>query len=343
MGIHVSSRLHSIDALRGIAALAVAWFHLTNSYPSGPVRWSGSYGWLGVEMFFVISGFVIPYSLYGADYRVEQFPRFMLRRFLRIEPPYVVSILCVIVLGYLSAAAPGFHGAPPQYSFWQIVAHLFYLVPFTHFSWVNVVYWSLFFEFLFYVSVGLAFPLIVHASATAVVATFAAILWACSYFTDPPFVILLFLIGIAGFRRHVDIDSQPVFYITTFGVVAALSFFGHAEMGFVGAATIFVILMVELPRYKFLHFLGAISYSLYLLHVPIGGRVINLGMRLGGGEIFYLALSFTALIVCVIAAAAYWRLVESPAHQIAKSVSLRAPITEWSINENYQQPTDRRN
>ncbi|MGB5084526.1 MAG: acyltransferase family protein [Methylocystis silviterrae] len=166
---------------------------------------------------FVISGFVIPYSLYGADYRVAQFPRFMLRRFLRIEPPYLVSILLAVMLWHMSAAAPGFHGLPPQYSFWQIVAHLFYMVPFTNFGWLNVVYWSLFFEFLFYISVGLAFPLIARQSIAAIVALFAAILWGCSYFTEPPAIILLFLIGIAGFRRHVEIDSQPVFYATILG------------------------------------------------------------------------------------------------------------------------------
>ncbi|MGB5085361.1 MAG: hypothetical protein WBO09_12275 [Methylocystis silviterrae] len=105
-----------------------------------------------------------------------------------------------------------------------------------------------------------------------------------------------------------------------------LYFFGHVEMALVGAAAILVILFVELPRYRMLHFLGAISYSLYLLHVPIGGRVVNLGQRFGGGEIFYLVLSLTALFVCILAAATYWRFIESPAHRLAKTISLKAPV-----------------
>ena len=58
------SRLEGIDQLRGLAALSVAWFHLTNQYDDW-VALSGSRGWLGVEAFFVISGFVIPLSLAG--------------------------------------------------------------------------------------------------------------------------------------------------------------------------------------------------------------------------------------------------------------------------------------
>jgi hypothetical protein len=57
-------RVLSVEGLRGIASLSVAWFHLTNTYQWGIVRASGSWCWLGVEAFFVIFGFVIPYALW---------------------------------------------------------------------------------------------------------------------------------------------------------------------------------------------------------------------------------------------------------------------------------------
>ena len=64
------------DHLRGMAALAVCLFHFTCGNPeflspSDPIRGVGSFGWLGVEAFFVISGFVIPYSLYLRSYRLR--------------------------------------------------------------------------------------------------------------------------------------------------------------------------------------------------------------------------------------------------------------------------------
>src|SRR5215210_4781626 len=68
-------RIHGLDFLRGVASLAVCWFHLTSFTYATPDGWfysalrrTGTYGWLGVEVFFVISGFVIPYSLHRAKY-----------------------------------------------------------------------------------------------------------------------------------------------------------------------------------------------------------------------------------------------------------------------------------
>src|ERR1035441_2897196 len=68
------------------------WYHCTVG--SGVIHdgWlyrSGKYGWLGVEIFFVISGFIIPYSLYKAGYRVSDFTRFLLKRIARLDPPYL--------------------------------------------------------------------------------------------------------------------------------------------------------------------------------------------------------------------------------------------------------------
>src|SRR5689334_14543570 len=90
-------RISTVDSLRGIASLAVCWFHLTNGNPSfltgGPLKSSGTYGWLGVEMFFVISGFVIPYSLHKAGYDLKSFGTFVAKRIIRLDPPYLVSIV----------------------------------------------------------------------------------------------------------------------------------------------------------------------------------------------------------------------------------------------------------
>ena len=58
-----SERLHEIDALRGIAALMVVLFHYTTRFGTryGPIEypgWGVPWGWLGVNLFFMISGFV---------------------------------------------------------------------------------------------------------------------------------------------------------------------------------------------------------------------------------------------------------------------------------------------
>jgi peptidoglycan/LPS O-acetylase OafA/YrhL len=150
-----------VEIMRGLSALAVAWFHLTNGYNWDWVRDSGTYGWLGVDAFFAISGFVVPYSIHKRfpAYSLRDFPRFVARRTLRLEPPYIASILRVIALWNASAAVPTFPGGAPKFSVPQVAAHLFYAGPPTEYSWLQPVYRTLAYEFVFYLLIGAVFPL----------------------------------------------------------------------------------------------------------------------------------------------------------------------------------------
>ena len=89
------SRVESVDCLRGIAVGMVVLMHLFVGANSGlkggqiiePVL---RYGWLGVDVFFVISGFIIPFSLHRSGYQIGQFGRFLLKRIIRLDPPYLL-------------------------------------------------------------------------------------------------------------------------------------------------------------------------------------------------------------------------------------------------------------
>lgn len=62
------SRLGTVDALRCVAGTLVLWFHLTHNSRNSLIRESGSIGWVGVEVFFVVSGFIIPYAMHRTAY-----------------------------------------------------------------------------------------------------------------------------------------------------------------------------------------------------------------------------------------------------------------------------------
>src|SRR5438876_135397 len=112
-----TNRVEVLGPLRGIAALAVTWYHLTGSpqVTTGWLRQGGTFGFHGVEAFFVISGFVIPYSMYCGGYRPRlDFLRFFAKRLVRLEPPYLASIVFVLALSYLSALRPG--AALPEFT-----------------------------------------------------------------------------------------------------------------------------------------------------------------------------------------------------------------------------------
>src|SRR5215471_12732327 len=134
-----SVRNTTVDTLRGLASLAVCWFHLTNGNPTflanGILKSSGAYGWLGVEVFFVISGFVIPYSLYKGRYRISDIGRFICKRIIRLDPPYLVTIVLIIILAFVSAHLPGYRGGPFQIGAIQLILHLGYLNVFFGYPW----------------------------------------------------------------------------------------------------------------------------------------------------------------------------------------------------------------
>jgi Acyltransferase family len=102
-------RLESIQIMRGIAATMVMIHHFTYANPGFAASFPAFTALfqnfsLGVWMFFVISGFVIPYAMYSIDYRIstDAWP-FFLRRLVRLEPTYIVSVLVAFALTFAAA------------------------------------------------------------------------------------------------------------------------------------------------------------------------------------------------------------------------------------------------
>jgi formate-dependent nitrite reductase membrane component NrfD len=82
VGSAADNRIAVLNPLRGVAALGVMWFHFTRPSELLPpqthsfydmVTVSGSWGWMGVKIFFVISGFILPYSMFHARYQIRNF------------------------------------------------------------------------------------------------------------------------------------------------------------------------------------------------------------------------------------------------------------------------------
>ncbi len=307
-----------VDAMRGLAALSVAWFHLTNQYPTGWANVSGQYGWLGVEVFFVISGFIIPYSISLTEPGLRNASTFLVKRMVRLEPPFVASVLLVVILWYASSLAPGFRGSAPQISSLQVASHLLYLVPLTPYDWLQPVYWTLAYEFVFYLCVALMFPLVGAKTQASSWLLFSAAICAASLAGLIPGLALLFVIGVSAYRRVVLGESWILAGVAMGSAAASMTLLGLLLPALVGLAGALVIILGQnlrlssTPIANALLGLGAISYSLYLVHVPIGGRVVNLGRRFVEGSLQEFALSLFALAVTLAAAIAFWKVIEKP-------------------------------
>jgi peptidoglycan/LPS O-acetylase OafA/YrhL len=113
---------------------------------------------------FVISGFVIPYAMYSASYRITDgaWP-FLLRRIVRLEPAYIVSLFLAFVLAYAVARTPGYRG-PPEPSLKDFLLQFVYLAPWFDVPWLDDVAWTLAIEFQFYLFMLIA-PLLLSKPA----------------------------------------------------------------------------------------------------------------------------------------------------------------------------------
>ena len=87
-------RIKELDGLRGIAVLAVISEHYLAWLPQVGAR----YGWLGVDLFFVLSGFLITGILLELREKKHYFGVFYARRALRIFPPYYLAILVYLAI-----------------------------------------------------------------------------------------------------------------------------------------------------------------------------------------------------------------------------------------------------
>ncbi len=166
-------RIDELTGLRGAASLAVVLVHarlhydiagahrsirtpgLENEWLRLPLVWS----WLGVDVFFVLSGFLLGGPLVAAGRRTSGFLRdYATRRMLRIWPPYLVALALTLPL----AGAISSLRVDPTLPLWHSgLSHAVYLhgwLP-THQLDINGVYWSLVLEEQFY----LVLPLIAVA------------------------------------------------------------------------------------------------------------------------------------------------------------------------------------
>jgi peptidoglycan/LPS O-acetylase OafA/YrhL len=136
------ARVPALDLLRLVAVLLVAAFHFGLQGPAGLVAVPGvesiaRYGFMGVPIFFVISGFVIAYSAEG-----RTATSFAIARISRIYPTFLLCMTLTFLAVY-------FFGAPHfQANFTQWAANLAIVAP-GH-TYIDSAYWSLAVEAVFY-------------------------------------------------------------------------------------------------------------------------------------------------------------------------------------------------
>ncbi|MET9609062.1 acyltransferase [Streptomyces sp. NPDC006512] len=139
-------RLRVLDGLRIVAAVVVLLHHYTREAVWGRdafgwLTMAGRYGWIGVELFFMISGFVICMSAWG-----RPLGSYLRSRVIRLGPGYWFCVL--VTMGVLLAVGKPFGGAGPGLS--QILTNLTMFQFPLHSQPLDMSYWTLWSELRFY-------------------------------------------------------------------------------------------------------------------------------------------------------------------------------------------------
>jgi peptidoglycan/LPS O-acetylase OafA/YrhL len=313
-------RLQGVEYTRGVAAFMVMWFHFTYLLPDGVLRASGLYGYLGVEAFFVISGFIIPYSMDLRHYRLgrDSFA-FIGRRIVRLEPPYVVSVLLILCVPYLAGLTPWFDGGMTAHDAYRATLHLFYLVPWVGEDWFSTVYWSLAIEFQYYFLVLAAAPFLLHRKSLWPQRAFFLIVMAAGYGSGESRLVFMYLPVFGfGFLQFLFMRrGMALWECASWAAAFAAVTFTQDGTWMIGAVIALVALNAPWPvRCAPLLFLGTISYSVYLLHGAIGFSIASILARVA--EIPPTLELFVQIAATLALATAFWWLIERPSTLLSK-------------------------
>jgi peptidoglycan/LPS O-acetylase OafA/YrhL len=264
-------KLPGLQISRAVAALSIVYFHswtVLDRFPKGsahPIPWLADYGWLGVDLFFAISGYVICLVISKPDFSPISF---FIRRVFRLYPLWLTT------LTLFAALALAWRGLLPK----ETAGFFFYsatLLPTDGFPFYDIG-WSLQHEMLFYFLCCIIVPwfgiwgLVLFLTASTVAFYTLNLPW---YLAQPAQYHAEFLAGILAFRavpRMRVIGSIPLFVAGGTLLVYFVYFWGGRY--FVPISLFLLISAFAIARpadniaTRAAVSLGDASYSIYLIH-----------------------------------------------------------------------------
>lgn len=334
------NRILWLDLLRGVAILMVLLFHFTVRYPQkylghvpeGVAPFSVGFGWTGVHLFFMISGFIIYHTIQNKKGPLD----FLTARLSRLVPPYWAAIALIIVLEYAHSAV---FSEPNRNAVQDVLYNLVMLPDIFHKRFLDGAFWSLYVEIKFYVFFAILWSLFDMRRKLYFYLSFLAILLlaAVHFFVlkfplgDNFYYFLIFWAGIAAYKvMREDLSIWEFLVIIALTSAGTLGVYKDGNELLIGIPVFSLLFLVaERAERRFPAFikllspcayLGRVSYSCYLLHQPVG--YILLG-ALAAASFGYGPALALASASCVIVALAGFTFVERLDKPIAKRIMAR--------------------
>lgn len=315
-------RYKELDSLRGFAAVFVVLFHLTTHTPySNPII---ELGVTGVDLFFIISGFVIFMSINS----IKTAKEFIVNRFAKLFPTYwfAVTFTSLLIIIYTIYKGNEIHLALKYLTNMTMFQHYF------HTGNIDGTYWTMIIEMVFYIFIIILFQLKLLEKIIPISLVFLGVIVVWDYYIEShsPFIYSalryicpllnhypLFFAGILFYKISTSTTSKTNFYfllllcvplqiilynnggsahnyITQLNYAIMLVFYFIVFTLFVNNKLTFIINQPAL-------FMGKISYALYLIHQHLCIDFIIPGL-MHKLNLHYLLAALVAFIVSIVLA-----------------------------------------
>ncbi|NOS80994.1 MAG: acyltransferase [Nitrospira sp.] len=340
----ISRDIKALTGVRFFAALWVVLFHFKDELEPisfiKPLKWVIDLGHFAVPMFFILSGFILSHT-YFARYSLSNHADFIYRRFARMWPVHLVSVLSLFVYIGIIVAHSG-HIESDNYSIQNLPLELTLVRCWLSKDLVwNYPAWSIHAEWFAYVFLfPIAFLLFRQISSRLLlIFTIGTLLGAHTFLPISQFpgmcaeIIFLFLAGSAIYRLRVLIQDLPGTWFATAGlllfVISISGLFNHS-ISLIYLAFALLVLglsydggwIAQLLSQRTIVYGGTISYSIYMTHAVVLKFYSAVGHKLGWQtqeSLIAGALVFIGAVL--VTGSAFYHVIEAPCNKTLRKHS----------------------
>ena len=334
--------IRKLNTLRGVAALIIVISHYSNHSNLWHKTLGFGAGQLGVMLFFLLSGFLMSYLYLGKAFNSREVYYYVLARFARVAPLFLLVVLCSYLLQKLQITGILYNIPDKESLFshitllsgtsvlWTIPAEVQFYLIFIFLWWF---WWKQ--RTQLYILITFLMVILVFSGFPRFEGSLSGIPYDIALIPSLPYFIMGLVFGQLYNKWKVPDDlSNRLFIVSLFLILLLYPKMFHAITGYyhgmwrdsrtLFAVSLFFFMIIFLTpdddpliANRIGDFLGKISYSLYLLHFPVLYQIKHLAIK--SPELFLPVFLCLSILISYIS----YLVIENPSRLLIKTIASR--------------------